>query len=151
MSVARFVGAWRLVSFESRRPDGTLTYPFGEAPIGIAIFSPDGHVAAQLMRPDRPPLSSPGPTAEEIRQAFDGCVAYFGACNVDEATHTLVTRVAGSLFPNWIGGDQVRDFEFRGEQLVLRPPPRQTPAGLVTSELVWERALPAPGWQDSAG
>ena len=142
MGREQFVGAWRLVSFESRLPAGSVRHPFGEAPVGLAIFSADGHVAAQLMRPDRSRFASGEQTTgtpDEIRQAFSACVAYFGKCDIDEETGTLVTHVEGSLFPNWIGGDQVRTYEFRDGRLVLSPPPRTTGGQTVTSELVWER------------
>jgi len=143
MSRDQFVGAWRLVSFESKLPDGTVRHPFGKAPVGLVIFSPGGHVAAQLMRPDRPRFASGEQgtgTPDEIRQAFSGCVAYFGRCEVDEGARTLVTHVEGSLLPNWIGGDQVRTYEFRGDRLVLRPPTRTVEGRTITSELIWERA-----------
>ena len=142
MSLDRFLGSWRLRSFESRHPDGRLTYPFGESPIGLVVFSADGYASAHLMRPDRPRFASPDagpPSPEEAREALTGFVAYYGRCEIDESAGTLVTHVEGSSIPNWMGGDQVRTFEFRGECLVLRPPARTTPAGEVTSELVWER------------
>ena len=142
MGREQFVGAWKLVSFESRLPDGSVRRPFGEAPIGIAIFSADGRIAAQLMRPDRPRFASDEQgtgTPDEMRQAFVGCVAYFGKCEIDDEARTLVTHVEGSMFPNWIGGDQVRTYEFRGERLVLMPPPRDVGGQTVTSELAWER------------
>ena len=142
MGREQFLGAWKLVSFESRLADGSVRLPFGKAPVGIAIFSPDGHVAAQLMRPDRPRFASDEQntgTAEEIRQAFSNCVAYFGKCEIDEATRTLVTHVEGSMYPNWIGGDQTRTYAFRDGRLSLSPPPRIVRGQTVTSELIWER------------
>jgi len=95
------------------------------------------------MRPDRPAFASGeqgAGTPDEIRGAFSACVAYFGRCDIDEETRTLVTHVEGSLFPNWIGGDQVRTYEFRGDRLVLRPPTRIADGQMITSELAWERA-----------
>jgi Lipocalin-like domain len=146
MSLDRFLGSWRLCSFESRYPDGRVAHPFGNSPIGLVVFSADGYASAHLMRPDRPRFASPDagpPSPEEARQALIGFVAYYGRCEIDEGARTLTTRVEGSSIPNWIGGDQVRTFEFRGDRLVLRPPARETPVGEVTSELVWERPIRA--------
>jgi len=148
MSLDRFLGSWSLRSFESRHPDGHVTYPFGDSPIGLVVFSADGYASAHLMRPDRPRFPSPDagpPSPEEARQALTGFVAYYGRCEIDERARTLVTHVEGSSIPNWMGGDQVRTFEFRGASLVLRPPARETPAGPVISELVWERPPARPG------
>ncbi|MCE7928298.1 MAG: lipocalin-like domain-containing protein [Dehalococcoidia bacterium] len=138
----KLVGAWRLVSFESRRPDGTVVRPWGDDPMGICIWLENGYVAAQLMRPDRPRFASSDPftgTPEEMQRAFGGCIAYFGEWEVDEANRRVIHHIHGSMHPNMIGGDQVRGYEFRGERLVLIPPPREVDGGTVTSELAWER------------
>ena len=47
------VGSWRLVSYEVRPADGSgsATRPFGDAPIGLFIFDPDGNYSVQLHNP----------------------------------------------------------------------------------------------------
>lgn len=142
MGREQFVGAWRLVSFESRRPDGTVALPYGGEPIGICIWLENGHFAAQLMRPDRPRFASEDPfvgTPEEMQRAFAGCIAYFGEWEVDEANQRVIHHVHGSMHPNMIGGDQVRGYEFRDGLLVLIPPPREVGGQTIASELAWER------------
>src|SRR5882757_6555903 len=49
---ARMVGAWRLVSRQSRLPNGELIVDPGLAatPMGVLIYDQSGHVAAQLSR-----------------------------------------------------------------------------------------------------
>jgi Lipocalin-like domain len=45
------VGSWKLVSYETRRADGAdgmTSHPFGDAPIGLFIFDPDGNYSVQL-------------------------------------------------------------------------------------------------------
>jgi len=123
-------------------PDGRVTLPMGDAPIGLVVITADGWASAHLMRPDRQPFANPDlpPSAEEAQDALRGFVAYYGRCEVDEARSAFVTHVQGSVNPNWIGGDQVRTYELRGDSLVLRPPVRETPAGSVKMELVWDRA-----------
>lgn len=136
------VGSWRLRSFETRLADGRVTLPFGPDPIGLVVVTADGWASAHLMRPDRNRFADPDrpPSADEAQDALRGFVAYYGRCEVDEARHLLVTHVEGSANPNWIGGDQVRTYEFRGDVLVLRPPARETEAGTIQMELTWERA-----------
>jgi Lipocalin-like domain len=47
------VGSWRLVSYETRPADGggQPAHPFGDAPIGLFIFDPDGNYSVQLTNP----------------------------------------------------------------------------------------------------
>jgi hypothetical protein len=51
------VGSWRLVSYEVRPADGTggsAARPFGDAPLGLFIFDPDGNYSVQLHNPGDP-------------------------------------------------------------------------------------------------
>ena len=41
-------GAWRLETWRKHAEDGTLSYPFGEKPLGTLIYTPDGYMAVQL-------------------------------------------------------------------------------------------------------
>ena len=142
MGREQFLGAWRLVSYELTAQDGSVRYPFGESPIGLAVFTADGYASAQLMRGGRQRFRTDSlrdGTPEEMAGAFAGYVAYFGKCDVDEATRTLVTHVEGSLFPNWMGGDQVRNYEFRDGKLILMPQALLVQGEAVTGSLTWER------------
>lgn len=49
-----------LVSYEARAVDGSdeVVYPLGEHPQGIIMYTPDGFMSAQLMRPGRPNFQS---------------------------------------------------------------------------------------------
>jgi hypothetical protein len=42
---------------------------------------------------------------------------------VDERRKTLTTQVEGSMFPNWVGGQQVRYYELSDKQLILKTTP----------------------------
>ena len=122
----RFVGAWALVSFESRKANGEVGYPWGHDPAGIVIWDESGHMSAQL-----------GPRDPEPGQY----VAYFGTLEAEDvAEGTLVHRVEGASAPR-LRSDQVRTFRFVGsDELELSPPP--APDGTV-SVLLWRRLLTA--------
>jgi Lipocalin-like domain len=133
-----FVGAWKLISLERRTAAGAVTYPLGEHPVGRLTYDAMGRMSAQLMRPDRPKFKADddartGSTEEKIA-AYDGYTAYYGTYTVNEADHTVIHHVEASLYPNWIGSDQLRKYEFSGDRLTLR---------VVSSggerRLVWER------------
>lgn len=142
MGKEQFIGAWRLAAFESRTSDGESLYPFGQDPIGIITYSASGHMSVHIMRTDRPQFKSgerAAATLDEIKAAFDGYVAYWGTYEVNDAEGFVVHRVEGSLYPNMVGTDQKRFFEFSGNRLILKPPPTRTSSGERTSRVVWER------------
>ncbi len=136
------LGAWSLTSFEMRRSDGRVSFPFGEDPSGMLLYEPSGRMSAQLLRRDRPPFDSGDQLmgdASEIKSAFQGCIAYFGAFEVDEAAATVVHRVEGSLFPNWIGTEQVRYYELDRDRLTIKTAPTEWDGVEVVAVLVWRR------------
>ena len=74
----------------------------------MLIYSPDGRMTIQIMRDPRPiaagPMWSsdghnllPSAPANEIRDAYSGCYAYFGTWDVDERAHTVTHHVRASL------------------------------------------------------
>src|SRR3954464_13804931 len=48
------IGAWRLVSFETRFSTGETAYPFGSEAVGALVYTVEGLVCATVCRPDRP-------------------------------------------------------------------------------------------------
>jgi hypothetical protein len=120
------IGAWKLVSFELRRPDGTVTYPFGEDAQGTIIYTKSGRYSGQVMRPNRPRLVSGDQlkgTSEEIKANYEGFLSYYGPYEFDAENGFVIHYVDGSLFPNWEGTEQKRFFELTGNRLKLTTPP----------------------------
>lgn len=141
-TVQRFMGTWKLVTSEFHTSDGTVIYPLGEKAVGILIYDSGGRFAAQLMRLDRPKFASGdmrGGTPEEIKAAVDGYVAYSGTYEVDDKKGTVVHHVEASLFPNWLGQDQIRFFEFSDDLLTLKTSPILSGGKDMTGVLVWKR------------
>ena len=119
----RFVGAWSLAAYEQHRAAGAVSYPMGKDPLGRIAYDAAGRMSAQLMRSDRPKFAAGARqqgTPEEIRAAYTGYVGYYGTFAVDEQKKTVTHHVEGCSFPNWIGTDLVRHFEFAGDHLILR-------------------------------
>jgi hypothetical protein len=139
----KFIGVWKLVSAEARRPNGEVVpYRYGAGSIGYIMYDATGHMAVQLMQSNRPKFASGDPdqgTAEEIKAAFDGYGAYFGTYEIHEVEGFVIHRVEGSLFPNNVGTEQKRFFEFSGDQLILQPPPRQVGGEQVSPRIIWQR------------
>jgi hypothetical protein len=139
-----FVGTWTLASFESRRSDGQIVYPYGRDGVGVISYDAKGNMSVQLMHSDRPVFTINDQrkgTPEEIKVAFEGYMAYFGTYEVNEEKGTVTHHVKGSMFPNWVGSDKIRFFEFSGNRLTLRTPLTQMRGTSVTTcnVLIWER------------
>lgn len=140
MDKAAFIGTWRLKSYEVRKADGTLGRPWGEAPEGRLMYSADGYVSVAMMGPDRPTFK-----ARELKQgtdkekvaAADSYISYAGRYEVED--NRVIHHVEVCLFPNWVGKDQVRNFEFDGNRLLLSTVPDPSVDNPKIGCLVWER------------
>lgn len=137
------IGAWRLISFEIERNDGTVIRPFGTDAQGSIIYTDSGRFSAQVMRRGRPPFAAGDQmrgTPEEIEASYKGCISYYGSYNLDADLGFVIHQVEGSLFPNWEGGGQKRFFEFSESRLKLSTPPTLWGGGgQVVGVIVWER------------
>jgi len=139
----KFTGTWRLLECYGSWSDGRITYPYGEKPEGQLIYDGHGSFSGQIVGNGRPAFQSGNllkGTEEEIKTAFEGYIAYYGSYEIDEANSKVTHRVVGSLFPNWIGDIQTRNFEFEGEKLRLSTQPIKGRTADLTNVLLWERA-----------
>jgi Lipocalin-like domain len=136
------VGAWRLITFEFRKVDGNVIYPFGKRARGSIIYTESGRYSAQLMRIDRPRFVSGDQmkgTVEEIEANYKGCISYFGTYELDFQNSLIIHHVEGSIFPNMEGRDQERFFELSENRLQLRTPPIKLDGEKAVGVLLWER------------
>ena len=141
-TVKQLAGVWHLVSSEFRTSSENVIYPMGEDAQGLVIFSESGYMSAQLMRKNRPLFAAgdqASGTPEEIQAALQGYVAYYGSCEVNVEHKTLTTQVEGSMYPNWVGGEQVRFYELTDSQLILKTTPISFGEEKFTGILTWER------------
>ena len=144
----QLIGAWKLVSYEERPVDGSPPfYPMSEQPMGIIMYTPDGYMSAQLMKPGRKPFASgdwfKGSPDDYGREATT-YIAYSGEFHVDEETRKLTHSMFVSLFPNWTGQTQQRVVTIEGDELHLSSAsPIQSSGKTVMSHLKWKRAAKA--------
>ena len=140
----RFTGTWRLLGCEGRWSDGRVSHPYGEDPCGLLMYDGQGTFAGQIMAQERPDFATGNllkGSDDEVRAAFEGYVAYYGAYRVEEAEGLMVHDVEGSFFPNWIGDTQIRKFEFTSDgKLRLSTLPIKGSRANLTVVLLWERA-----------
>ncbi|HUR73290.1 MAG TPA: lipocalin-like domain-containing protein [Sporichthya sp.] len=132
------IGTWTLEAFEVEAGDGTVTTPFGDAPVGRILYGADGTMSAMLCAPDRPAFGARAGDATDAQwaAAARSFVAYAGtwARDGDVVRH----RVAIALIPDWIGTTMERTIGERDGRLTLTVEPRAV--GGRRQRLVWARA-----------
>lgn len=109
----RLIGAWHLVHIDAPGPDGRpMDIP---QPIGVLIYTRDGHMSVQLMYPK-------SASALSNEYVLNGYEASFGSYDLDEAKHTVTHHVQGSITRDLlVGKDLPRVYEFTGDRhLIIR-------------------------------
>jgi hypothetical protein len=140
---SQLVGVWRLVSYAVEQAGHEDSFPFGPEPEGFLIYTPDGFVSAQLMKPGRSPFQSHdwnGGTPNEYQQAGSGYIAYCGVYEVDEEKKTVTHIPSVALVPNLILKGQVRSITLSEGRLSLCAVVPIANSGSVTSRLEWRSA-----------
>ena len=135
------IGTWRLISWETRSVDGQkISYPLGKDAVGYIMYNEDGYMFVAIMRPNRVRFAAGdllGGSPEEKVQAADTYVSYCG--RYEFRGGTVIHHVDLSLFPNWVGVEQERLVEFRGNRLTLSTRPILLGGVQRTAHLIWER------------
>lgn len=109
----KLIGAWHLAHIESPGADGD-THPAAQ-PLGMLIYTRDGHLSVQLMYPK-------ASNAQSNEYVLDGYEASFGSYDIDPATHTLTHHIQGSITREMlVGKDLPRLYQFTADgHLVIR-------------------------------
>jgi hypothetical protein len=149
-TVADFVGAWKLVSIETIRPNGEVIYPFyGKHPHGLIMYDRSGWMSVQIVAD--PAVTAPTASSwEEIlaapqadkAKAFENYYAYCGTWTLDSAAKTVTHHIQDSLRPGERQDDAVRHFELDGDRLILTAKSHEMGEDRER-KLVWQR-LSAP-------
>jgi Lipocalin-like domain len=134
------IGTWRLISWENRDADGHISYPLGKDAVGYIIYNEDGYMFVAIMRPERAKFAAGdllSSTTEERAHAASTYVSYCG--RYEFRGETVIHHVELSLFPNWVGVEQERLVEVRGDRLTLSTRPMLFGGAQRTAHLIWER------------
>ena len=98
------LGSWDFMVAEVTAPDGKKSFPFGETPKGILVFTADGRFAQVHVAGDVPRIASNNRltgTPEEYAEIMRRSLSVFGTYTVDEANRTVTYNIVSSSFPNW--------------------------------------------------
>ena len=110
----QIVGTWNFMVAEVTAPDGKKSFPFGETPKGILIFTADGRFAQIHVAGDVPKIASNNrltATPEEYAGIMRRSLSVFGTYAVDETKKTVTYNIVSSSFPNWEGEAQTRTID----------------------------------------
>lgn len=144
MTVTRddLIGGWHLEAWEIRYSDGRdNSFPFGPDAFGLIMYTHDGFMSAAISRSGRQPLSAANlrqaPEAEKAA-AFDSYFHYSGTWRID-GEH-VIHSVILSLNPAFVGTDQIRLMELKGDRLTLSASDDMPGGGSRRHCIVWRRA-----------
>ena len=145
----QLIGAWRLVSIETVRPNGEVIYPYyGKHPEGLIMYDRSGWMSVQIVSDPAPNIpkansrdafvaSSP----EEKIAAAEGYYAYCGTWTLDASTSTVTHHVKQALYPGERGEDFLRHFTLDGDRLTLIAKLHEMGED-HQRKLVWQRVAP---------
>ena len=138
MKNEKFVGSWELVKWTAEINDGTEVFPFGEDSVGQITYDKKGNMSVHIMKNNRPDFHSEDPhnaTPDEMFTAFSEFISYCGTYEIYNNPNQVVHRIKISSFPNWVGQNQIRKFEFKEDQLILST----DTIGSSKHKLVWQK------------
>jgi lipocalin-like protein len=133
-----FVGMWTLLKCVSYQTDGTVSYPYGEHPVGQLFYDSKGNMMVEIMKPGIKKFVQSNlleGVPDEVMPAYYGFIAYYGTYKVVSDSGMVIHHIKACSFPNWVDEDQKRYYEFRNDQLILRT----SLIGSVRYELTWQK------------
>ncbi len=130
------IGAWHLESWSLVYDDGRPPeFPLGRGASGLIMYTADGHVAATLMKADRP-AAAPMTEADKAA-AYTESFAYAGRYEVVDGTVFHSIEIATN--PALVGFRSTRHIKLDGRLLTLSGPDF-VPGASRTQHIVWRRA-----------
>lgn len=136
----KITGAWNLVSFQMVNNNGYICHPLGESAKGFLCYLPDGYVSVHIMQRDRQEVIDCNRFAgADFKYNELGYLAYCGRYHIDANKQVITHEVDISLYPEWIGGQQIRLITLRENQLELSSTGAVGPENIQFS-LRWQRA-----------
>ena len=131
-----FVGSWTLKEWSAKSISGQTTFPFGKDAKGRITYDELGNMSVQIMKNNRSKFISEDPLQahpDEVVDAYNGFIAYCGKYDIN--LNQVIHHIEISSFPNWVGQNQIRFYEFREGNLILST----DLIGSSRHSLIWEK------------
>jgi hypothetical protein len=136
----RLIGTWKLVSAVSEELATRVTTDiYKGTPVGFITYGAEGRVMTIVVDSTRKKPAGPVATASEAEALFRSMAAYAGTYTI--RGNQIIHRPDASWNETWTGTDQVRDYRFDGERLILATAPSPDPftGKMSIRMLVWEK------------
>jgi hypothetical protein len=136
----KLVGTWKLVSAVSEDlANGQNTNIYKGTPVGFITYGADGRVMTVVVDSARKKPAANVATAAEAEALFRSMAAYAGTFTIKG--NQVIHRPDVSWNETWTGTDQIREYKFDGERLMLATAPSPDPftGKMSVRTLVWEK------------
>jgi len=138
----KFLGAWKLVAYESDHQNGEVVIPFTDNPVGYVIYDKSGHFSLSMMHPGDMNFENDdilNASSDETYMAFYTRVAYAGQYEFDLKKKAIIHKVEICSIPNLVNTDQYRFFTITDTKLTLVTPELLIRGDQVVQTVRWER------------
>ena len=112
----QLIGVWKLVDMYFLDETKSIVHkPMGDNPSGVLIYTENKYMSAQLGNLDRHKFLNNDyrfGTNSEIFEAFNQYIAYTGKYDVNINKEYILHKIQMSMFPNWIGQNVKRYYNF---------------------------------------
>lgn len=140
MTTPTLVGTWKLESWQSKATDGEITFPYGRDALGYIVYTAGGFMSVSIMRANRSNFSSGDLLGGSDPEKLAAIESYLSYCGMYEFDGVQVTHhVQMSLFPNWVGMEQIRLVEFIQDGFRLSTHPMLLKSKMQVATLEWRR------------
>jgi hypothetical protein len=136
----KLIGSWKLVSAVSEElANGQKTNIYEGIPTGYISYGVDGRVITIITAGARTKPAGAVATAAEAEALFRSMVAYAGSYTIDG--NKIIHRPDVSWNETWTGTDQIREYKFDGERLILSTSPSPNPitGTMSVRTLAWDK------------
>jgi hypothetical protein len=112
-------GVWQVVDYTATDPvTHVVQHPFGEKPLGSAIYTKKGHVSVFVSGSQRK-------SADGRAQLLDSMYAYTGTYVLKGNEVTI--HVESAWQPDWIGSDRTRTIKIQNNVMTVTTAPMTSP------------------------
>ncbi|KAF1813351.1 hypothetical protein P152DRAFT_457714 [Eremomyces bilateralis CBS 781.70] len=118
----QLIGAWELIEYVAYLPDdpSNKVHPMGPNATGIIMYTPDGYMSAQLLKPNQAAFDTAQGTANEWAQVGKKFIGYTGQFYLDErgdekGRPILIHHMRNASLPSLRGDKQRRLVGFSNE------------------------------------
>jgi Lipocalin-like domain len=136
----KLIGSWKLVLAVSEElANGQKTNIYKGSPIGFITYGADGRVITIIADSARKKPAGAVATAAEAEALFRSMVAYAGNYTIEG--NKIIHRPDVSWNETWTGTDQIREFKYDGERLILATSPSPNPftGKMSVRTLAWDK------------